>query len=67
MDVSIINSNDIAGLDKYIGDNIQIINIKFRDNLYFIQMSSEDEVFRGFSNSRKGAIINTLKAIKRVH
>ena len=67
MDVSITNSNDIEGLNKYIGDNIQIINIKFRNNLHYIQMSSENEVFRAFSSSRRGAISNTLKAIKRVH
>lgn len=67
MEVSIVNSNDVMGLNKFIGDNIEIINIKFRDDLHFVQMSSENEVFRAFSNSRKGAISNTLKAIKRVH
>ncbi|QKF83109.1 hypothetical protein [Halarcobacter ebronensis] len=67
MDISIINSNDVKGLDKYIGDNILIIDIKYKENLHFIQMSSETECFRGISSSRKGAIANTLKAIKKVY
>lgn len=68
MKVSIINSNDIEGLSKYIGENIKIINIEYRKNLHFIEMeSSDNETFRAFANSRKKAIANTLKAIKRVH
>ena len=67
MDISILNSNDIEGLNRYIGSDILIINVKYKDDLHFIQMSSKNETFRAFSVTRRGAIANTLKAIKRVY
>lgn len=69
MEISIINSNDVSDLSKYIGEDIQIINIKYRENLHFVQMASFDdnEIFRAFASTRKKAISNTLKAIKKVH
>jgi len=67
MDVSISNSNDIEGLSKLVGNDIQIINIKFREDLHFVQMSSKDESYRAFSKNRKKAIGNVLKIIHKFH
>lgn len=63
MEITITNSNNVEGLNKYIGDDIQIINIKHRDDLYSVQMVSQTDVYRAFAKSRKGAIGNVLKAI----
>jgi|GEM_PF-6271445 len=65
MNISVTYSKDEAYLSEYFGDDAQIIDIEYKEDLHLVELYFNKTVYRGFANTRKRAINNVLKSIIR--